>query len=410
MCGSKTKSRAAHPNPADRGNGQAVRFKEGLPQTERTVDGRFMKIVTIVGARPQFIKASVVSAALRGKCGEILVHTGQHYDANMSDVFFQQLDLPAPAYHLNVGSGTHARQTGEILMRTEEVLLKEKPDKVMVYGDTNSTLAGALAASKLHIPVAHVEAGLRSHNRRMPEEQNRILTDHISTQLFCPTLTAVEQLAAEGIRGGVAMTGDVMLDTVTHYLKKARQMPGFQKIYTDNGVQPKAYYLATLHRAETTDGGEAVMHEIFSAFEALDCPVVFPVHPRTRPLAQQVIAGQAFHNIRLIEPVGYFDMLLLTSGARGVLTDSGGLQKEAYFMETPCVTLRSETEWLETLEGGWNVLAAMDRDDILQKVRRPAPDPAALARRPFGDGRAAEKIAGLLVSREIEEGSGRSKG
>lgn len=369
-----------------------------------------MKIVTIVGARPQFIKASVVSAALRGKCEEILVHTGQHYDANMSDVFFQQLDLPAPAYHLNVGSGTHARQTGEILMRTEEVLLREKPDKVMVYGDTNSTLAGALAASKLHIPVAHVEAGLRSHNRRMPEEQNRILTDHISTQLFCPTLTAVEQLAAEGIRDGVAMTGDVMLDTVTHYLQKARQMPGFQKIYTDNGVQPKAYYLATLHRAETTDGGEAVMREIFSAFEELDCPVVFPVHPRTRPLAQQVIAGQAFHNIRLIEPVGYFDMLLLTSGTRGVLTDSGGLQKEAYFMETPCVTLRSETEWLETLEGGWNVLAEMDRDDILKKVRRPAPDPAALVRRPFGDGRAAEKIAGLLVPCEPEEDHERSRG
>lgn len=201
----------------------------------------------------------------------------------------------------------------------------------MVYGDTNSTLAGALAASKLRIPVAHVEAGLRSHNRRMPEEQNRILTDHISTQLFCPTLTAVEQLAAEGIRGGVAMTGDVMLDTVTHYLKRPGRCPAFKRYIRTTAYSPKAYYLATLHRAETTDGGEAVMHEIFSAFEALDCPVVFPVHPRTRPLAQQVIAGQAFHNIRLIEPVGYFDMLLLTSGARGVLTDSGRPAKGGLF-------------------------------------------------------------------------------
>lgn len=283
-------------------------------------------------------------------------------------------------------------------MRTEEVLFQERPDKVLVYGDTNSTLAGALAASKLHIPVAHVEAGLRSHNRLMPEEQNRILTDHISTQLFCPTLTAVHQLEKEGINCGVQMTGDVMLDSVLHYLEKAKEVPGWNKIYTENNVQPKQYYLATLHRAETTDGGEAVIGEIFSAFEQLPYPVVFPVHPRTRPLAERVVSKHLFKNIHFIDPVGYFDMLLLTSGAKGVLTDSGGLQKEAYFMKVPCVTLRSETEWLETLEGGWNILAAMDRSDIVEKVLHSEPDPAVLSNNPFGDGHAAEKIAALLVS------------
>ena len=289
-----------------------------------------MKILTIVGARPQFVKASVVSAALKPLCDEVIVHTGQHYDKNMSDVFFEELGIPKPAYNLGVGSGSHGKQTGEMLMRIEEVIGEEKPDILMVYGDTNSTLAGALAASKLHIPVAHVEAGLRSYNMRMPEEQNRVLTDHISTWLLCPTETAVKNLAKEGITRGVTMTGDVMLDSVLHFLSVARANPDKVKIYETLGLTPKQYRLATLHRAETTDGGIEAVMRIFRAFEQLPQRVVIPIHPRTRGLAEQAISQGGFTNIQLIDPVGYLEMLLLTSGACQVLTDSGGLQKEAY--------------------------------------------------------------------------------
>lgn len=357
-----------------------------------------MKIVTVVGARPQFIKASVVSAALAPLCQEVLVHTGQHYDANMSDVFFEELKIPHPAYNLGIGSGTHGRQTGEMLIGVEEVLLREKPDAVLVYGDTNSTLAGALAASKLHIPVAHVEAGLRSHNMRMPEEQNRILSDHISTWLFCPTETAHKSLAHEGIEQGVFVTGDVMLDSVLHFRRVALENPEKRKIYGTLGIAPKQYRLATLHRAETTDGGEAAIERIFDAFEQLPDRVVLPIHPRTRKLAEQAIAGRGYRNIQLIAPVGYLEMLLLTSGAKQVLTDSGGLQKEAWFMEVPCVTLRKETEWVETLAGGWNVLADLTTSDILEKALHTAHDPAAREAQPFGDGHASEKIASILCS------------
>ena len=357
-----------------------------------------MKIVTVVGARPQFIKASVVSAALKSHCQEVLVHTGQHYDANMSDVFFEELKIPHPAYNLGIGSGTHGRQTGEMLIGVEEVLFKEKPDAVLVYGDTNSTLAGALAASKLHIPVAHVEAGLRSHNMRMPEEQNRILSDHISTWLFCPTETARKSLAHEGIEQGVFVTGDVMLDSVLHFRKVALENPEKRKIYDALGIVPKQYRLATLHRAETTDGGEAAIDRIFDAFEQLPDRVVVPIHPRTRGLAEEALQRRGYRNIQLIDPVGYLEMLLLTSGARQVLTDSGGLQKEAWFMEVPCVTLRKETEWVETLAGGWNVLADLTTSDILEKALHTAQDPAAREAQPFGDGHASEKIASILCS------------
>lgn len=357
-----------------------------------------MKIVTVVGARPQFIKASVVSAALKSHCQEVLVHTGQHYDANMSDVFFEELKIPHPAYNLGIGSGTHGRQTGEMLIGVEEVLFKEKPDAVLVYGDTNSTLAGALAASKLHIPVAHVEAGLRSHNMRMPEEQNRILSDHISTWLFCPTETARKSLAHEGIEQGVFVTGDVMLDSVLHFRKVALENPEKRKIYDALGIVPKQYRLATLHRAETTDGGEAAIERIFDAFEQLPDRVVVPIHPRTRGLAEEALQRRGYRNIQLIDPVGYLEMLLLTSGARQVLTDSGGLQKEAWFMEVPCVTLRKETEWVETLAGGWNVLADLTTSDILEKALHTAQDPAAREAQPFGDGHASEKIASILCS------------
>lgn len=357
-----------------------------------------MKIVTIVGARPQFIKASVVSAALAPACEEIIVHTGQHYDHNMSDVFFEELSIPRPKYNLGVGSGSHGKQTGEMLIRIEEVLLKEHPDILLVYGDTNSTLAGALAASKLHIPVAHVEAGLRSYNRRMPEEQNRVLTDHISSWLFCPTQTAADNLKKEGVTEGVSIPGDVMLDSVLHFLKLAKANPEQTGIYHRLGISPKAYRLATLHRAETTDGGLPAVLRIFRAFEQLPQPVVLPIHPRTRPLAEQAIRQEGFQNIKLIDPVGYLEMLLLTSGAKQVLTDSGGLQKEAWFMEVPCITLRHETEWVETLTGSWNVLCSLDTADILEKALHTAPDPAARGLMPFGDGRASQKIAATLLS------------
>ena len=356
-----------------------------------------MKILTVVGARPQFIKASVVSRALRPVAEEVIVHTGQHYDKNMSAVFFEELSIPKPAYNLGVGSGSHGKQTGEMLMKIEKVIFEEKPDVMLVYGDTNSTLAGALAASKLHLPVAHVEAGLRSYNMRMPEEQNRVLTDHISTWLFCPTRTAAENLKKENVTRGVDVSGDVMLDSVLHFLKLARSNPQKTAIYGQLGIAPKQYRLATLHRAETTDGGLDAIVRIFDAFEALPQPVVIPIHPRTRPLAEEAIAKRGYRNVRLTEPVGYLEMLLLTSGARQVLTDSGGLQKEAWFMEVPCVTLRGETEWVETLEGGWNVLARLETDDILKKAIETVPDPAARENRPFGDGHASERIAAVLA-------------
>ena len=356
-----------------------------------------MKIVTVVGARPQFIKASVVSRALKPVCEEVIIHTGQHYDRNMSDVFFEELQIPHPAYNLGVGSGSHGKQTGEMLMKIEEVIFTEKPDVLLVYGDTNSTLAGALAASKLHIPVAHVEAGLRSYNMRMPEEQNRVLTDHISHWLFCPTRTAVENLAKEGVTKGVSVTGDVMLDSVLHFLRLAKQDSAKAAIYGALGIAPKGYRLATLHRAETTDGGLEAVRRIFDAFERLPEPVVIPIHPRTRPLAEEAVREYGYRNIRLIDPVGYLEMLLLTSGACQVLTDSGGLQKEAWFMEVPCVTLRSETEWVETLEGNWNVLASLETDDILNKALNTKPDPDARERQPFGDGNASGKIASALA-------------
>ena len=355
-----------------------------------------MKIVTVIGARPQFIKASVVSEALKGVCEEKIVHTGQHYDPNMSDVFFEELGIPKPAYHLGVGSGTHGRQTGEMLMKIEDVLLAEKPDVMLVYGDTNSTLAGALAASKLHIPVAHVEAGLRSYNMRMPEEQNRVLTDHISRWLFCPTQTAADNLKKEGIADGVQITGDVMLDSVLHFLKVAQNTPQKTAIFAQLGIAPKQYRLATLHRAETTDGGLDAIVRIFRAFEQLPQRVVAPIHPRTRKLAEQAVAQEGFCNIQLVDPVGYLEMLLLTSNACQVLTDSGGLQKEAWFMEVPCVTLRQETEWVETLDGNWNVLANLTTEDILQKALHVTPDPAARGKMPFGDGNASAKIAQAL--------------
>lgn len=310
-----------------------------------------MKIATIIGARPQFIKAAVVSRAFREHrpdVTEVIIHTGQHYDNNMSDIFFEELDIPKPHYHLGVGGGTHGQNTGRMLEAIEGVLLQEKPDWVLVYGDTDSTLAGALAAAKLHIPVAHVEAGLRSFNRKMPEELNRILTDHISTLLFTPTDTATRHLINEGITGDkVQQVGDVMYDAALYYRNKAKRP-------ADLPVD-KDFILSTLHRAENTDDPERLANIIGALNEvAVETPVILPLHPRTRKLLSQ--GNYDTRNITLLDPVGYLEMVWLLEHCRLVVTDSGGLQKEAYFFGKPCVTTRDETEWVELVESRWNTL------------------------------------------------------
>ena len=349
-----------------------------------------MKVVSVVGARPQFIKAAPVSRALRPLAHEVLVHTGQHYDYGMSAIFFDELHIPAPDYDLEVGSGPHGWQTGQILIRVEEVLLKERPDWVLVYGDTNSTLAGALAAVKLHIPLAHVEAGLRSFNREMPEEHNRVLTDHAADLLLCPTQTAVDHLAAEAVTRGAHLVGDVMYDAVLYNIAMAEQHSG---ALARLGLSPGNYALATIHRPHNTDD-PAQLQAIMTALEALasECPVVFPVHPRTRGKLQLESHGP---NLRLIDPVGYLDMLILERHARVILTDSGGVQKEAYIFAVPCLTLRRETEWPETVSAGWNLLVGDDLASIVRLARefRPTGSPPPL----FGDGHAAERIAALLM-------------
>lgn len=354
-----------------------------------------MKIVTVVGARPQFIKAAAVSRALRKQHQEILIHTGQHYDQNMSDIFFEELSIPKPDYNLGVGSSTHGRQTAEMLIGVEKILLDEKPDLMLVYGDTNSTLAGALAASKLVIPVAHVEAGLRSFNMAMPEEQNRILTDHLSKWLFCPTQTAVKNLIVEGISNAVNV-GDVMCDALRFYKQNAFEQ------YKDSGISELRHiignntpidgewYLATIHRAENTDG-EKKLRNILAAFEQFPLPVIFPVHPRTKGIVSKLHDENRYANIHFVEPVGYLHMLYLAGNAKKVVTDSGGLQKEAYLLGVPCITVRQQTEWVETLNGGWNVLASARTEDILTKVTRMEPERNARVDY-YGDGHAAEKI------------------
>jgi UDP-GlcNAc3NAcA epimerase len=350
-----------------------------------------MKIFTIVGARPQFIKAASVSRILRSQpqLSEVLVHTGQHYDSKMSDIFFQELNIPEPDYNLGVGSGTHGFQTARMLEGIESLLLQEKPDWVLVYGDTNSTVAGAIAAAKLHIPLAHVEAGLRSFNKVMPEEINRVITDRISDLLFAPTQTALDNLANEGLSPVTRFTGDVMYDSVIYYREQILASPG--KYLTEDF--PAQYILATVHRAENTDNPTS-LKDIFSALSDIEMPVVVPIHPRTAKL----ISGKMTigNNIRIIEPMGYLEMLKLTMGAHKVITDSGGLQKEAYFLGRPCITIRTETEWVETLHDGWNVITGSNPERILKAVT--APPPTANRGNQFGDGKAAEKIANYLLN------------
>ncbi len=354
------------------------------------------KIVSIVGARPQFIKASPVSHTLRKRFHEVLVHTGQHYDDNMSALFFDELDIPRPDFNLEVGSGGHGTQTGLMMERIEKILLDEKPDLVLVYGDTNSTLAGAVDAAKLHIPVGHVEAGLRSFNRRMPEEINRIVADHCSDLLFCPTRTAVENLKREGIANGAYLTGDVMVDAVLHFGRQAeRQSHVLSRLH----LEPKQFLLCTVHRAENTDDTDR-LRSIVEALIAVHEAVVFPVHPRTRKVLEATGLWKLMENegrVLCLPPVGYLDMVLLEKHARKILTDSGGVQKEAYFFQVPCVTLRNETEWIETVEDGWNRLVGADRIRILDAVRSFAPVTAGRHR--FGNGKAAEAIANLVLKK-----------
>jgi UDP-GlcNAc3NAcA epimerase len=349
-----------------------------------------MKIVGIVGARPQFIKAAALSRELRRQHHEVLVHTGQHYDYEMSGIFFDGLEMPPPDVNLGVGSGSHGSQTGAMLGKIEEVLVAEQPEWMVVYGDKNSTLAGALAASKLYLPVAHVEAGLRSFNRRMPEEINRIVADHLSNLLFCPSDTAVKNLAGEGITDNVHLVGDIMLD-VLHWARD-RLVARPSEILKKLGLEERRYVLVTVHRSENTDDPKRLA-EILTALGDLDDRVVFPVHPRARK-AMTTADCRLSPRVRLIDPVGYLDMVNLTRCARLVLTDSGGLQKEAYWLGVPCVTLREETEWVETVEAGWNTLTGSDRDRIVEAARTFAP-PAAQPSL-YGDGTTAAQCVNIL--------------
>ncbi|NMC73700.1 MAG: UDP-N-acetylglucosamine 2-epimerase (non-hydrolyzing) [Geobacteraceae bacterium] len=353
-----------------------------------------MKLVTVVGARPQFVKCAPLSREIRKEHTEILVHTGQHYDPEMSDVFFRDLAIPEPDYHLGVGSGSHGEQTGEILARIEQVLLKEKPDMVIVFGDTNSTLAGALSATKLHIPVAHVEAGLRSFDRSMPEEINRVVTDHVSDLLFCPTRTAVRNLADEGITRGVHLVGDVMVDALEYNrhiaAKKSRILERF-------GLPPGGYLVVTVHRPANTDNWEH-MDAILSALGESGQPVLFPVHPRTKKMLNEFGCWSVLpKNIIVTEPLGYLDMLQAMANARKILTDSGGMQKEAYLLGVPCITLRDTTEWVETVEDGWNVLVGADRGKISEAIVAFSPEKTRSMI--YGEVGASGRIAKILGRR-----------
>ncbi len=351
-----------------------------------------MRVLSVVGARPQFVKAALLSAELaRRGMDEVVVHTGQHYDREMSAVFFEELRLPEPAHNLGVGGGGHGEQTGEMLKRLEPVMQQERADWVLVYGDTNSTLAGALAAAKLHIPIAHVEAGLRSFNRTMPEEINRIVADHIADLLLVPTSHAAKQLAQEGITQGVRVVGDLMVDLA---LQAAAGVPARPPILDRFQLQASAYAIATIHRASNTDDPQT-FRRILQGLRAVDWPVVFPVHPRTREVARLAGAGDG-DNLILCEPLPYAQMLALVARSAAVFTDSGGLQKEAFVLKVPCVTLREETEWLDTLEDGWNVLAGSDPSKIAAAAKRPVPMRQAT---PYGDGHAARNIVDALQER-----------
>lgn len=356
------------------------------------------KILTIIGARPQFVKAAVLSRLIKSNSWnnnfeEILVHTGQHYDENMSDVFFNEMEIPKPDYNLEVGSGRQGEMTGEMLNKIELLLLKEKPDYLLVYGDTNSTLAGALAGSKLHIPIIHIEAGLRSFNNRMPEEINRVLTDRISNLLFTPTITAKNHLINEGITEGVHLVGDIMQDASLYYRTKNKST-----IITDLKIKYAvgSFVLATIHRAENTDDKNR-LNEIIQGLGLINKKVILPLHPRTKKQIE-LFEIEIPDNLIVIDPVGYFDMLALESECDCIFTDSGGVQKEAYFFKKPCFTLRDETEWVETVDAGWNVLVEANQSKILDSFNTfkiPEHYPKL-----YGEGNTAKKILKVLIKEE----------
>ncbi len=362
------------------------------------------KILTVVGARPQFVKCAAVSSVLRKQYKEVLIHTGQHYDYAMSDVFFEELSIPKPEYHLGVGSASHGVQTSEMLAKIEEIILQEKPNAVMVYGDTNSTLAAALAASKVYVPLIHVEAGLRSFNRRMPEEINRVLTDHTSSLLLCPTETAMENLEREGfLRANVHATcspehpvilnvGDVMYDMVRITIRQIEKKGNTKEVLKQFGVVAKQYCLATIHRAENTNDVSA-LREILSAMAhiASKIPVVLPLHPRTKAIIERENIALP-SGVSIIAPLGYADMILLQKNASVVCTDSGGMQKEAFLLQTPCITMREQTEWIETLHDGWNVLTGASASAIIAAYNNAQILEPDTQKQPFGDGFAGEKI------------------
>ena len=361
-----------------------------------------MKIVTIVGARPQFVKAAMVSRAIlehnknnTSPIEELLLHTGQHYDANMSDIFFNSMGIPQPSWQLQCGNGTHGEMTGRMLIEIEKILLDTLPDYVLVYGDTNSTLAGALAASKLHIPVIHVEAGLRSFNKQMPEEINRILTDHMATLLCCPTFAAVKHLANENIQQGVHHVGDVMYDAALLFGKLADKS---SQVLSLQHLNSKQFRLCTVHRAENTDNRERIS-EIIDALTDISSPsfpTVLPLHPRTRNCLEKYEMFSSLEkqeSIRIIPPISFLDMVMLEKHAATILTDSGGVQKEAYFHHTPCITLRDETEWVETVEAGWNQISGYKKQDILHCLEN---EPARIEIPEYGTGNASDKIIGLI--------------
>jgi UDP-GlcNAc3NAcA epimerase len=359
------------------------------------------KILTVIGTRPQFVKAAMVSRAFRRQEGlrEILVHTGQHYDREMDQVFFEELQIPKPAYNLGVGSGSHATQTGEMMRRLEEILERETPQRVLVYGDTNSTLAAVLTAAKLKIPIDHVEAGLRSFNRSMPEEINRVVADHLSSLLFCPTETAVANLAREGVLQGVHQVGDVMYDATLIFSEGSQSADAFLE---QMKLRPRTYLLLTLHRAENTERKDD-LDRFFAGLDKLGYTIVFPVHPRTAAFikAHDVTLPS---NIKRLPPVSYFQMLQLEKNALAILTDSGGVQKEAFFLQVPCLTLRKETEWMESVGAGWNWLVGLDPDAIEEGLRKHLNGAVRSLRSCFGGGKAAERIVEIetqFISREI---------
>ena len=356
-----------------------------------------MKIVTIIGARPQFIKAAVVSRAIglcRDEIKEVIVHTGQHFDANMSDIFFEELDIPKPDFNLGIGGGTHGQNTGRMIEGIEEVLIKEKPAFVLVYGDTDSTLAGTIAAVKLHIPVAHVEAGLRSFNRKMPEEINRILTDHASEILFTPTLTAANNLANEGISSNkIKQVGDVMYDAALYYGSKLEQT---SNIIKQLGISSKKYALATIHRAENVDNRER-LSSILEGLKQYGNTIICPLHPRTKSRLNS-FGITIPTNIKIIEPVGYLDMIMLEKHAALIATDSGGVQKEAYFHKVPCITLRDETEWIELVQCGANIITGANTENIIAALKKAAMVDSNIFNIPlYGNGNSGNEIVEYLI-------------